>query len=245
MFEATQQAGTEEQEEDEVVEVPGLQGGVLPIVREAEKLSVIGQLRVTGLVREELPQDGQRQNRRRGRAALARETGEAIDIPTVSVVNYAALEAKSKLTGEEPIFVAATFDALGIDANRDGSGCFVGGFEDGFFSGCVQPRIGVLRDVTLELLLGVARGEKTGAKFTALVAAGVVNFAGREVRRVVTVVPNRVVFLPTVSAKMSAVEKDLLALSIGCEALRIEGDDALGRRLESAEHFARTADELV
>ena len=56
---------------DEVVEVPGLEGSVLPIVRETKKLPVVGQLGVAGLVREELPQNGQRKDRGGGRATFA------------------------------------------------------------------------------------------------------------------------------------------------------------------------------
>ena len=243
--------GAQQRDEDDVVEMSGLERRVLAVVREAENLAVefVGDARARVMHPFE---DRGDEHGRRGAAALRRQRGEPVDVRALGKGQFAACGAEPEFLRLEPAFDAAGRRDL---ARRQDPDAFVlqlavrRNETDVAVLGALGPRLGVVGVVAVELdRLGRNRHEEAEpAIVVALVVVEreILDGPGLEApRTAVGAVPDRQVFLPAVVAEMQGVEP-LVSVAFGKEDLGVEHDlpDAVG--LDRRVRAARAGDELV
>ncbi len=238
----------QEQDHHEVVEVPGLKGGVLPVVGEAEQLA--GGLRQRR-VAEEVPHRRYGEDRGRARPPLGRQRAELRSLAADRAVEdrvALAVEAEAEGLGDEPTGQAALVGpAAGCGAERRRAiGPEVLAKPQRAVHGWLQPLLRVaVRVVGVEHAFRV--GHKVSVHGTAVVvgAAAVAELSRRDVdwAPVRHGGPNGEVFLTARAAKYGAEER--LSVLSGLELLAVEGDVAVLRRLQRDKDVSRPRDELV
>src|SRR5690606_21958629 len=87
--------GAQQRDEREVIEVPRLERGVLPVVGEGQELARNTLGRHIAVVHP--PQDAGDQDRRGGAPSLHREPGKAVRIPALWVMRLTASETEPEL----------------------------------------------------------------------------------------------------------------------------------------------------
>src|SRR6056297_936836 len=92
----------------------GLQGRILSVVGEAEQLSRVRKSRRKDRILEQLTQQTQRKYSGRGRPAFPGKAREAINVPTVGLVQEAAVQTEAKLSWDEPVMLAGSYAAGGV-----------------------------------------------------------------------------------------------------------------------------------
>ena len=255
VLEGEEQAGPEKGEEDELVEVARLEGGVLAVVGESEELADVG-LAGAGLFVEEDGEGGERDDGRGGGAAFAGEADEADEVLALSGVDGAAFRAEAVLAGEEPVRGAGARlggkRAGGVDGDGDGDASGGGLLHLPGFALVVEPvgryeifRKRVSHDGRADLRKGLDRDEiaELALGFRVFVAhRDVLDVPGRDEH---PLLPHGDVFRSAGAAEVGREEKDALLGLVGGEALGVELDGAAAGRLERREDGPGAADELV
>jgi hypothetical protein len=94
-------------------------------------------------------------------------------------VGLPAVQAKTKLAGDEPVVTAATaLPALGADLNVFGYVFAIGAFDLGLGLGQVKPGFGQVFDAATVGLAGLGWAQKAVAGVFIVIARDVVDFAG-------------------------------------------------------------------
>ena len=159
-LECADQASTQRQQENEVVEMSRLQSGILAVVGKPKQLAWIRQAWCRVGKGEQLLQ-GRQGNHGGGRgAAFAGQAGEAVGILAVGFVCRGAAQAEAELAGDEPEFRPRARLSFGIDRDPIGNGILVGWLDLGFATAEVDPGFREVFEQATVLLPGQQRTQE-------------------------------------------------------------------------------------
>ena len=243
-FDRGEQRGARQQDLQEVVEVAGLQRGVLPVVREAEHF--LGLRRELLVLLVQIAQRSQRQHGGGRASALARQRGQAQRVLAAADVGDTARQTEAEAAGDEPGVQSAIAGqhTIGSDLDRLGQVFFLGRLHAPLAIGTfLNPGLGIVFRVGGVPAAGGIRHEVAGLHAVVLVLA-FFDAAHREGPPLIAVlVPDRDVFLATVAAEVHVVQ--MPATVARDELLPIQGHGPHSRCLQRREDLATARDELM
>ena len=250
----TEEARTDKAHEEEVVEVAGLERGVLAIVGETQELSRVGTQPRHGPVHP-AQHAGDEDGGRRA-PALCRQRGETRAIARSTAPGGPAAKAESEPAGQEPCVRPRTDAPVGRDREAPGAGVAVVCLEARLAAGAeIQPRLRVVFVAVGEREIGTVGRvgcQKAEELLLVPVRFGIVPRGGWRVVDVTRqerhgpVLPHqahRVVLVPAFATEVHGVEA--LVRVLGQELLAIDGHSSGAGRFDRGVGVSRARDELV
>ena len=257
ILQCAEEARADEAHEEEVVEMAGLERGVLAVVGEAEELARVAVQSRPGAVHP--AQNAADEYGGRRAAALRRERGEAGAVARRPALRVAATEAEAEPAGQEPQRRPRTDAPVGRDLEASGARVAVVGLDPRVAGGGqLDPGLRIVLVAVGEPEVGIVgrvRRQETELPLGMCPVRVLVGFVRPGRWRVVDVAreedgtpfllhqPHRVVLVATLATEVHGVQA--LVRVAGEKLLAIDRHFACARRLDRRIAVAGARDELV
>lgn len=180
ILQCANQGRAQGEQKHKVVEVPGLQGRILTVVREAQQLAWVRLIGWQVFGSEQLPYGTECEDGGGRRSPLARQAGKTVHVLAVHFVDLPTVQAKTELAWDEPVFAPANaLKTLRTDMYVFRNVFAKGAFDLGLGLGEVEPGFWKFFDAATVGLAGLGWAQKAVADVLVVIAGDVVDFSGR------------------------------------------------------------------